>query len=369
MSKKKIKYYRLDKILKENAHYNIIFGERSNGKTYACLEYSISNYITKGEQLALIRRNKEDFRGKRGQQMFDSLVSNNVITKLSKGEWNNIYYWSGRWYLRLIDETGEEIRRDSKPCAFAFALTDMEHDKSTSYPDVTTIVLDEFLTRGYYLPDEFIIFCNVLSTIIRLRNNVKIFMLGNTVNKHCPYFKEMGLNNIKNMKQNEIDIYKYGESNLKVAVEFADTVGKKKDSNVYFAFDNPKLNMIKGSGNIWEMDIYPHIPYKYSLEDVKLRFYIEFDEDILQGNVIVIEHESELIKFIYIHRKTTDIKFRENEIVYSTEISVNKRHNRFINRPLNRPQEVISSFFKSEKVFYQDNEVGEIVNNYIKWCK
>ena len=33
MGKTKYKYYTLDKIDSRNAHYNIIFGERSNGKT------------------------------------------------------------------------------------------------------------------------------------------------------------------------------------------------------------------------------------------------------------------------------------------------------------------------------------------------
>ena len=32
------KYYRLTKILQLNAVYNFIIGERSNGKTFACLE-------------------------------------------------------------------------------------------------------------------------------------------------------------------------------------------------------------------------------------------------------------------------------------------------------------------------------------------
>ena len=31
----KVKYYTLDKILEYNADYNIIYGERSNGKTTA----------------------------------------------------------------------------------------------------------------------------------------------------------------------------------------------------------------------------------------------------------------------------------------------------------------------------------------------
>ena len=63
-------------------------------------------------------------------------------------------------------------------------------------------------------------FANVLSTIIRHRNDVKIFMLANTVNKYCPYFKEMGLKHITEMKQGSIDIYTYGSSDLRVAVEY-----------------------------------------------------------------------------------------------------------------------------------------------------
>ena len=33
-----MKYYSLNKINKKNATYNVIFGERSNGKTYATLK-------------------------------------------------------------------------------------------------------------------------------------------------------------------------------------------------------------------------------------------------------------------------------------------------------------------------------------------
>ena len=35
--KKESNFYSLDNILKKNSIYNVIFGERSNGKTYAVL--------------------------------------------------------------------------------------------------------------------------------------------------------------------------------------------------------------------------------------------------------------------------------------------------------------------------------------------
>ena len=36
-STKPMKYYSLDRIKEMKCQYNVIFGERSNGKTYACL--------------------------------------------------------------------------------------------------------------------------------------------------------------------------------------------------------------------------------------------------------------------------------------------------------------------------------------------
>lgn len=72
---KKPKYYSLSGILEKNADYNIIFGERSNGKTYACLAYMIINYVETGEQSAYVRRWREDLRGKRAESLFSGHVA------------------------------------------------------------------------------------------------------------------------------------------------------------------------------------------------------------------------------------------------------------------------------------------------------
>ena len=44
MTKKKFNYYSLKNIQRKNATYNVIFGERSNGKTYAVLKQALENY-------------------------------------------------------------------------------------------------------------------------------------------------------------------------------------------------------------------------------------------------------------------------------------------------------------------------------------
>ena len=199
-------YYNLQPILSEGAHYNIIIGERSNGKTYSTLLYALRLYSKKGFQTALLRRMQEDFVGKRGASLFNPLVDNGEIEKATGGEYDSVYYYASRWYLcKYIENEKGIVERitDKKPFMYGFAISQMEHEKGNGYPDVKTVIFDEFITRMGYLRDEFVLFMNTLSTIIRSRDDVKIFMLGNTVNKYCPYFEEMGLRHIKNMKQGD----------------------------------------------------------------------------------------------------------------------------------------------------------------------
>ena len=373
----KVKYYNIEKILKTNADYNVIFGERSNGKTFSVQHLAlfgyhknginINGYLDDGSQLALIRRWEEDFKGKNGSKTFDGITCDgngfNQLERATNGKWNHIEYYSQRWYLARYEE-GKKIDQDETPFCYAFALSSDEHYKSTSYPKIRIILFDEFITRKYYLPDEFVKFQSILSTIIRLRDDVKIFMCGNTVNKYgCPYWNEMGLTNVKNMMKGKIDVYTYGESGLTVAVEFSDFPTKDKKSNKYFAFNNPKLQMI--TNGTWEMNIYPHLPMKYAQNNVLYTYFIKYDEIILQCEIINVNN----VIFTYIHLKTTPIKDDETSIIYQQEYDARSNYKRKITKALTPIERKICDFFINGKVFYQNNEIGEIVRNYIVWCR
>lgn len=359
------KYYSTSRIDKKDATYNVIFGERSNGKTYALLYKSLKKYFKDGSQMAYVRRWQNDITGRRASQLYGGINDNGVVEKLSGGEFKGVHYYAGKWYLCNYDDKGKVIYGDNDIIAYAFSLTDNEHNKSTSYPNVQTVVFDEFLTSGLYLQDEFVLFMNSISTIVRRRTNVKIYMLGNTVNKFCPYFQEMGLNNVQAMKQGSIDVYHYGESPLTVAVEYCKSNNTDKDSeqNKYFAFDNPKLEMI--TGGTWEMSLYPHLPHKYKPNQVLLEYFIEFNENIYHAEIIDVDG----VVFTYIHDKTTPIKKPSEQIIYSLEYHAEINYNRSIFRPMSRIQEKILWFFKNDKVFYQNNTVGDAVSNYLKIAK
>lgn len=359
----KLKFYTLDKILEYNAEYNIIYGERSNGKTTAVLLYGIKDHINSGyeNQLGIIRRWDEDFKGSKASQLFAAIVNLGYVEKWTNGLFNNICYRAGKWFLCNYDENAKLVDISPDPFAFAFSLTSEEHYKSISFPNIHTILFDEFITRSYYLPDEFVKFQNLLSTIIRLKDTIKIFMCGNTVNQFCPYFNEMGLTRIKTQKIGTIDIYQYGEQKLKVAVEYSDFNGSKKASNKYFAFDNPKLKMIKDGS--WEIDIYPHLPVKYVSSEIAYKYYIDFNDEILQCEIIF----SNILQttFTYIHRKTSPIKDEDTGLVFAQYIRPEKKYRTNITRPTDKISTRIWSFFVKNKVFYQDNQTGEVVRNFL----
>lgn len=357
------KYYSLKNILNTNSTYNIIIGERSNGKTYACLKHGIEQYFKDGSQMAIVRRWQTDIRGNRASEIFKALLANDEVYKISNGKYQGIHYYGGKFYLCNYGDNGKAIYNDNDVIAYPFSLSDTEHNKSISYPNIRTIIFDEFLTRQVYLPDEFILFMNTISTIVRNRTDVKIFMLGNTVNKYSPYFDEMGLRNVSKQEQGTIDIYKYGTSKLKVAVEYCKSMGKSKENSFYFAFNNPKLEMIKTGA--WELDIYPHCPIKYKPKDIIFTYFIEFGGEIFQAEIVNKDNHV----FTFIHEKTTPIRNKDKELIYSLDYNSKINYNRSILQSHNEITNKIKNFFILDKVYYQDNNVGNTIHNYLKECK
>lgn len=367
MALSKPKYYNIAHLLKKypGAKYYIAIGERTNGKTYSALDYALDNYFKKGEQFAYIRRFGEDIKRRNMINLFTGHQENGRIAKLSGGQFSRIDFGIGAFTAYEIDPETEKKINDIQPIGYAFDLNSVDHHKSLSFPKVTTIIFDEFLSRQGYLSNEYVLFMNTLSTIIRDRDNVTIFMLGNTVNKYSPYFVEMGLTHIRKQDPGTVDVYTYGDSDLSVVVEYCDPMSKRggKKSDVYFAFDNPQLKMIT-SGS-WEIALYPHLKTKYRPKDVVQQFFIEFDEILLHVDVVVTENEI----FLFVHPKTTLIKDIDKDLVYSNKPSGKFNYRCGIHNQNDRLSRVVQSLINQNRIFYSDNETGEVLRNYLLWSK
>lgn len=105
-------HYNIDNIDKLNATYNLIYGEKSNGKSYQVKhKKGIKKYLETGRRFILLRRWKEDISNAWVEKYFSDVD----IEGLTKNKYNTINCYRKAIYLANIDENnkikrGEKIR-------------------------------------------------------------------------------------------------------------------------------------------------------------------------------------------------------------------------------------------------------------------
>ena len=70
----------------------------------------------------------------------------------------------------------------------------------------------------------------LFSTIDRRRGTTKVWMVGNTISRACPYFSAWGIENIfRKLKQGEIatKIFHNDANDVKIAIEYCGSSGGK----------------------------------------------------------------------------------------------------------------------------------------------
>lgn len=229
--------------------YYMIFGQREDGKSYSVKEQIIRT-IKEGKKFVYLRRLHQHIVRKSMLKVFDDIQG-----KFEKNFGSKIYFDSQiGFYLKIEGEI--------QIVGYVTSLQDTMLVKSIPYTDVALIMFDEFIDYSY-MDNEISMFLHCISTICRPPNeNVKIFMLGNTISKvMCPYFKLFGFDPAK-VKQGEIY---YVRHNLGVTAAIQKTATKvddiitKKKTNEYIGFDdNESVNMIMFGE--WE---YQHCITKY----------------------------------------------------------------------------------------------------------
>ena len=356
-------FYDITPIDNTNAVYRMIIGQRSNGKTYSVCKHIIENYINKGERAAYIRRWDEDIQPKNISSLFAPHYD--LIRELTNDEYNFVFYRAKEFHFCYINEEGEMIRKDPTAFCISASINTAEHTKGQDRGEVQLILFDEFATRSGYLQNEFVLFCNLLSSLIRNRDNTIIYMLANTVNRYCPYFSEMGLKDVNQMPQGQISVYTYNNANLTVAVEYCDPVrATEKVASKYFAFDNPQLEMI--TTGAWELMFYPRPPYKIYEEDILAKFYIQFGEQLLCGEIIhPVNKKNCKDLFIFVHPQTKDVEIDDLTPFYTDNFTTSVCHVRFLKDQPTELHKLIASLFVKKAICFDSNETGEVIRNWL----
>lgn len=360
-------YYDYTEILAQGAVYNLIIGQRSNGKTFGACRKILEEYLATGTPSAYIRRLEEQIKPKNIEALFNPHCK--WIDEQTKHKYNAVVYRAGGFYLarfELSEKTGRYIKlaQDRAPFCRCYAIATADTTKGQDAGPVKYVVFDEFMTRKYYLVNEFIAYQNLLSSIIRDRQDVTIIMLANTVNKYCPYFAEMGLREIADQDQGTIAVYTAGTSETKIAVEYcaSDDEQTKKVSS-YFCFDNPQLNMI--STGAWEIASYRHAPEDTGDYNIIFCFFVVFGGKMAQGDIYMYKG----YPIIVFHKKTSELRKIDTSLIFFEENdSGNPLHQISLAAGETRAHKLIRQILKQNKFFFDSNDTGEYINNWLKFA-
>ncbi len=108
MANKKNIHYNIDKIDAIGARINLIYGERSNGKSYQVKhKKALEKYLKTGKRFILMRRLREEITTEKIEQYFQDVD----VSKLTDGKYNCITLYRKCLFLSSYDnETGKTKR-------------------------------------------------------------------------------------------------------------------------------------------------------------------------------------------------------------------------------------------------------------------
>lgn len=342
MSIKKKKYYRVENILKHEANYNMLLGEKSNGKSYAVKEHAVMEALEGKGKLIYMRRYEMDVKA----SDVDAYFADAPIFAISNGEYSLIHAYRGIIYAANYDENKNKIV-NGKELGRIVWLTGYHHFASQAFVGYKNIIFEEFITDSIYLENEPTTLQKMVSTILRDKNG-SCWLVGNTISRVCPYFLEWCLDKIPKQKPGTIDDYFFENEDgtkTKIAVEYCENLGTS--SSMFFGKAREHI-----AGGQWQTKAMPKLEKKYSeytrLYEVLLKssgfsFVLNLLQDEKTGAVLV---------YVYPFTGTRRIR-RILSDEYSEDILTSKNLNVNI-----KPELIMTKLVNEGMVSFSDNLTG-----------
>ena len=197
------KYWDIKRTISYNALFNFIIGMRGAGKTYGALKECVEHYMKTGKQFMYVRRMKTELdklTTMRNGRLFNAVAKDPAFKDITLSAESNTLYLT----------TVENDNKNKQIIGYAQPLSTASILKSDAFPDVDTILFDEFIIDNsgtyHYLKDEVTKFFDLYETVARGRD-VRVFFLSNAVTLANPYFDFFHLN-----KPYNGDIQRFGKN-------------------------------------------------------------------------------------------------------------------------------------------------------------
>lgn len=171
-------YYDYGPILSRNPFVAMVVGGRGMGKTYGAKELAIRDFDNKGMQFVYLRRFKTELKNR-----------NTFFADMYKT-------YPDREFRVQGNEAQVQTGSGWQTCGYFLSLSTAITQKSVAFPKVRTIIFDEFMMgAGYlrYLPNEVEAFYELVNTIDRNEDRVRVIMNANAADIANPYFLEWGI--------------------------------------------------------------------------------------------------------------------------------------------------------------------------------
>ena len=336
-------FYSANEILKLRAQYNLIYGERSNGKSYAVKKHCLERFAENGDQFVYIRRYERDLT----LDLVDGYFSDMPITEIFGGKYDIIYSHGGGIFVAKLKDGR---KTGAVKVGFYRSLNNAQRYSSTAYPNVTNIILEEFVSLdGRYLPDELFKFSHIISTVAR-RENITVFMIANSLSRLSPYWQEYGVDEIiQHQEQGTIaTVERQTEGGVQlVAIEYCrNTDGRSK------MFSGKREDMTNGGK--WLANEYPKLPRPRDEWECYYTAVLKYQKYLFLIEALVYDNEY----CVYISPKTTPIK--SDTRVISDIMSANPLHT-FGLKPLVPSERLIFEQFQN-RAFFANNQTGTEFN-------
>lgn len=277
-------------LLALDADVYLIFGMRSFGKSYGILQYCVDRWIETGAQFAVMRTIDEDVR----QGRIRSYMATIKPYFEEKTEHEKELSVLGASIDAKSIEEGRNVR---EKIGSVLSLSQWLSYKGNNYDNVQTIIFEEFLERKKRLKDDLFLegYLNNLSTIIRLRDNVKVFCLANTVKQKSPIFDYYHID-VSRVRRGKVTLFSE-ENGLRVCVYWTPEVKIDDSASKHYNVNqNKQARMI--TGGEWEESEYPITWNGYTLDRAKelkrfrgeYSFYIsDLNLSVRLGDTVLIE--------------------------------------------------------------------------------
>ena len=387
-SKPKKRYFEVEPIRKKypKARYYYILGGRGCGKTYPVLKECLNDYFAGKGVFAYVRRLKESLSGKNMTNLFAPL--NEYLTLLTGNEWNKISYWRGMFYLEHWEPDKDGIMqrtaKQAEPIGIALAMSTWETDKGADFAadkgGIAHIIIDEVISKaGRYLPDEWSIMQNVVSSLVRDRweQDTKIWMLANPLSKWAnPYFRNMGITRDLMKAPGITEITYPDETGKKTAMSAIFVyIAAKTDShgnvieidenrtniyNTFFAFGNSKGKSKSITHGYWEMDDSARLPSGiYKESDKNRTIYCVFEDEKLAIDLMKYTYTNKYYLFIY---PTTELRKNTYYITLSTTLDKYAIIGCDSNHPILK---LIMNIYNTGQVYYSDDATADAWHGFL----